>query len=104
MVKNVKDIKETIDSNRDYTEIDAIKSDIASLRDNIAGLTSHLKNDGKAQVRSAKETLSEKMTDYKRTGRDQINDIEERVREKPGQSVAIAFAAGLVASYLMRGR
>lgn len=34
----------------------------------------------------------------------EIQDIEKHVQEKPGQSILLAFAVGLFASYMLGGR
>lgn len=87
-----------------YPEVENIKSDINSLKENTIELTKHVKKDGKVKTAELKHALSEKMDVMTEKGQDRLRDIEFKVREKPLQAVGIAFAAGLLASILMGRR
>ncbi len=87
-----------------YQEIDDIREDISSLKSNIVELTKHLKNDAKSEAKDLKETTLNQIDQLKDSGANQYHQIEKQVKANPGQSVAIAFAAGVVASLLMNRR
>lgn len=71
----------------------ALRKDLSELRDETSHLGESLLHAGSEQLQHTKETLQNK-----------LNTIEEFVKEKPGQSVAIAFAAGLLASLILGRR
>lgn len=88
----------------DYPEIAEIRSDLDSLKDNVVELTKHLKKDQSQQVEELKAMLADKWHQVQDTSRAQYDQLENRVKEKPAQSLGIAFAAGLIASYLLTRR
>lgn len=79
------------------SEIQDIKEDLQSLKSNVVMLAQDIRNGGGAVARESIDHL-------KSVGKYEFQRVEERVREKPGQSLAIAFCAGLVFSYLVGGR
>ena len=86
----------------------------AGLRD-IKNDLSVLTDDAKTTIRDA-ATFAKNIKDesgniardgvkqLKTVGENEFHKMEERVREKPGQSVALAFCAGLVFSYILGSR
>ena len=85
-------------------EIDGIKEDLRTLQDNVKSLKSNavtlahdLKAGGGAVAREGLDHL-------KTAGQDEFQKIESYVKAKPVQSLAMAFAAGLVANFLLGGR
>lgn len=89
-------------SKKNYPEIDDIREDIDSLKYNVVELTKHIKADGQETLEEAKETASEKLKRLSDSGKRQLKNMEGRVKEKPAQSMAIAFAAGLALSAMMK--
>jgi ElaB/YqjD/DUF883 family membrane-anchored ribosome-binding protein len=87
-----------------YPEIAEIKEDLSSLKSNAVELAHHVKKNGEAQTQEFKKLAAQELDVLKETGRTQLKKIEERVKEKPGQSIAIAFASGLAISYLLGRR
>lgn len=87
-----------------YSEIDEIREDLHSLKDNVVELTRHLKKDGVEQAGEANMYVKERLADIQSHGKKGIKQVEEQVKNKPGQSLAIAFATGAVLSMLLRGR
>ena len=85
---------------KSYPEIKEIRDDLDSLRDNVIGLTKHIKKDGVEQA--------EEMSAYAKKsivrGQDELKKIEDQVRKQPGKSLAVAFAGGLIASMLLNRR
>jgi len=91
-------------SKKQYSEIDDIREDLNSLRTNVVELTKHMKKDGNAQALHLADSLKEQISHARDLGSAQYKNIEKRVKAKPGQTLAMAFAAGLVASMLMGRR
>lgn len=85
-----------------YNEIDEIRDDLNSLKNNVVELSRHLKSDGLAKTESAKASALSRLDDVKAEGQRRVGQIEGRVKAKPAESVAVAFAAGLAASLLLR--
>lgn len=91
-------------SKNGYPEIDEIRHDLESLKGNVVELTKHIKNDGAHQTQEMKETLAKKIDKFKHYSEDQLHHVEDQVKAKPGQSIAIAFLAGAAASVLLGRR
>lgn len=87
-----------------YSEIDDIRGDIDSLKSNIIELTKHLKKDGQAQSRIMKKRASERLSEISEAGSAQYKNFETQVKDKPAQSVALAFVAGAALNYLLSNR
>ncbi len=91
-------------SKNTYPEITDIREDLDSLRSNVVELTKHLTKDGGNQTRELQKLLQTRLNTMKEKGREQLKTAERRIKAKPVQSIAMAFAAGLVLSALMRRR
>lgn len=91
-------------SKKTYSEIDHIREDLDSLKNNVVELTRHMKKDGNAQAAHLRENLAERMEYLQKAGRGRYQQLEGRVKEKPGQSLAMAFGAGILASMLLGRR
>ena len=94
-------------------DLGELKSDLAALRTELAAVVAAVKQLGETAVRTAKrqqateidklaagaETIAaEALT----TGRDQLGNLEAKIREQPLAAVAIAFVAGLLFGSLRR--
>lgn len=88
----------------EYTEINDIKDDIESLKNNVIQLTHQLKESGIQQTKAFKKTASVQFSELKDNGQKQMEKVESHVREKPAQSIAAAFAVGVIASLLLGRR
>lgn len=91
-------------SKNPYNELDHIREDLDSLKNNVIELTRHLSKDGNAQAAQLKSALKDKIGDIQASGRTQYKNLEKQVKAKPGQTLAMAFAAGVVASMLLGSR
>lgn len=87
-----------------YPEIDEIKEDLNSLRDNVVELTKHVRRDGVEHAEEAGQAAKARFGEMKKAGKAEMKKIEDEIRKKPGQSLAIALAGGLVAGMLLRSR
>lgn len=86
---------------QNYPEITEIRADLDSLKDNVVELTKHVKQDGKVQGKALKKAANEQVSSLKDTTAKNIERLEDGVKERPGQSVALAFAAGLLTSFFL---
>ena len=73
-----------------YPEIDDIRKDWKALRSDVAKLTSHATSDGRKKLKDATSGITE--------------SLEKHVTQKPVQTLAAAFAVGIVASFLFGRR
>ena len=88
-----------------YPEIDEIKGDIASLKSNVVELTRHMQENGADKTHEMAQTARKRLAALQKTGKQELQKMEKQVKAKPAQSLAVAFAAGLVTSFLLsRGR
>lgn len=88
----------------EFPEIEEIKQDIDSLKSNVVELTKHMKSEGKDSAFKLGEAALSRYADLKKSAQLEYLKAEKSVKSKPGQSIAIAFGAGLVAAFLLRGR
>ncbi len=95
-------------------ELDALKSDIAQLRDDIGNLTEAVKSvasekidETKAQTRaragSALEELEARLEDLLAQGSGAARKAEQQISEHPGTSLITAFGVGFIVAKLLEG-
>jgi len=75
-----------------------------NLKENVVGLARSLKETSVDKAHVAADYVNNRVEDLKYSGADALKKIETRIKEKPSQSVAIAFAAGILASFLLGRR
>lgn len=98
-------------------ELDALKADIAQLRQDIAGLTTAIRDEATSQakktkaetqerMRNAWEDLEQKLDEVLEQGRSTVGNLEERVGQHPAGSMLTAFGIGFIVAKLLdlRGR
>ena len=78
-------------------EVQNMKNDINSLKANGSELMKEIKQE-------SAEIVRDELSRLKKSGKEKILLAEEHVRSKPGQSVALGLAAGLVLSYILARR
>ena len=86
------------------SDVNAIKEDLSALRDDAARLIRHSKESGKEQIAVAEEKAKKFYAQGKTAARDYYGEVETYVRTNPGQSLAVAFIGGVVASMLFGRR
>ena len=96
-------------------EVDALKADLARIREDLARLKDVLKESGREEIAAARERLerearklmeelrrsSAKVTDE---GRRQVERIEREIESHPLQSLGLAFGLGLLLGVLFGRR
>jgi ElaB/YqjD/DUF883 family membrane-anchored ribosome-binding protein len=86
-----------------FPEIQEIRDDLDSLKTNVVELTRHLRSEGEDQANMIAEKARKKVAMLRKTGFQEMQKVERRIKAHPAQSLAIAFAVGAVAS-LLAGR
>lgn len=81
-----------------------IREDLQALKDDAASLLRHSKETGKEQLQQAEQKAKKIYKNAKETGRDYFAEVEGYVQENPGQSLAVAFIGGVIASMLFKAR
>ena len=84
--------------------IDEIREDLDSLKSNIVELTRHMKAETGVRTDVLKKGLLNQVASIKSSGAAQYEKLEGQVKAKPAQSIAIAFASGVIVSYLLGRR
>lgn len=74
------------------------------IKENVVGLARNVRDASSDKAQALSDYLRSRMSDLKASGENSLERLEVRVRSKPGQSIAIAFTAGLLASYLLGRR
>jgi ElaB/YqjD/DUF883 family membrane-anchored ribosome-binding protein len=68
-------------------------------------MTAHsIKEKAAKQAHIATDYVHDRMEDIKDKGTETVKYVEKNIKTKPRRSVAIAFTAGLLASYLLGRR
>jgi ElaB/YqjD/DUF883 family membrane-anchored ribosome-binding protein len=83
---------------------DDIRKDLSSLQTDVSILASDVKKAGSDKARAAMSYVNDQVDSLKSTGTGAIGKIEDGIKSNPGQSVTIAFAAGLLLSFLLGRR
>tara|TARA_B100000378_G_scaffold268628_1_gene255931 strand:+ start:1369 stop:1737 length:369 start_codon:yes stop_codon:yes gene_type:complete len=96
-------------------DLQNIRQDLDSLRTNVVELTRHLKKGGVQNANRLTDSITDSLNDkyesllsqgretvdtIKTQTRDQYDNFETEVKTHPARSVAIAFGAGVLASFL----
>lgn len=85
-------------------DLKILKDDAQVMLDDAKVLSRDLKSEGRKQLSVAEERAREALEEAKVKGRDQMEAMTKFVQNNPGQSIAIAFVGGIIASMLLGGR
>ena len=87
------------DEKRLGKDVDNLKKDISKLKEDLSSIAESLLEKGKAETGTAKDRLGERFGDEleaaRLKGKEKVESIEDQIREKPLQSLLIAFVVGL---------
>jgi ElaB/YqjD/DUF883 family membrane-anchored ribosome-binding protein len=78
--------------------------DAQNIKENVVGLARNIRDSSTDKAHVAADYMRDRMDDLKHSGTDTLGKIESSIKAKPAQSVAIAFTAGLLASFLLGRR
>jgi ElaB/YqjD/DUF883 family membrane-anchored ribosome-binding protein len=87
-----------------YGEIDNIRDDLKSLKTDVIKLSRHVQEDSVDKTVELAKKASQRLATLKSQGQEKLDKIERRIKTKPAQSLAIAFAAGFVVHHLLGRR
>lgn len=93
-------------------EMDALKADIAQLREDIIGLSNAVKGVASEKIKDTKtqaehrlretwEDIEQRLEDLYGQGKSTLNKAEQKVGEHPMGSVLIAFGVGFIIAKLI---
>lgn len=90
------------------SDVKRLKEDAVTTASHIGDAGGHLKEEGVRRARTYADRAQDRAQDLRDRGEQRLRTMEERiedhVRDKPHQSVAIAFAAGMIASIFLGRR
>lgn len=85
-----------------------IKRDVSEaaddLEENVVGLVQHAKDVSNDKAHQIADYVQERADNIRLSGTDALARVEDHIRTKPGQSVGIAFVAGILASFILSRR
>jgi len=102
--REVASIKSRVGANVIKEDLQTLREDAEVVLEDAKVLGRDLKAEGKKQLSAAEIRAKEALEEAKERSKDQYAHIASYVRENPGQSVAIAFFGGIVASMLFGRR
>lgn len=79
---------------------DDLRKDLGTLQSDVAALASDVRKTGSDKARMAVNYVNEQVGSLKDTGMNALVKVEEGIKSNPGQSVALAFVAGFLVSFL----
>lgn len=83
-------------------DVNDVRDDVKSLKENVSALGQSLKDEACAKTSELKDLASEKLEDVMKRGGEGLKFIDDEVRANPRSAVAVAFAAGILANFLLR--
>jgi len=85
-------------------DLEELRDDLQVLKQDFAQIINHLQADGESRVQQLKQTAQEKFRDVRAGAAQQVENLGERVQERPVESLLVAFGVGLVTSFLLTRR
>ena len=98
-----KDAARKLAQQQSRTKRDASET-VDALQENVVGLVQHAKDVGNNKAQQVADYVQEQADNLRLSSTNALARVEDRIRAKPGQSVGIAFAAGILASFLLGRR
>jgi ElaB/YqjD/DUF883 family membrane-anchored ribosome-binding protein len=85
-------------------DIANIREDLSALKEDASNLLRHSKESGREQIAIAEDKAKKLYKEARKTGSDYFAEVETYVQQNPGQSLAVAFIGGVIASMLFKSR
>lgn len=101
---SVSNLKAKAEASPIYDDLETIKEDIRVLKNDTKVLGRDLKDEGYKQLSAAEIKAREALEAAREKGKDQYAEISRFVQNNPGQSLAIAFVGGIIASMILGRR
>lgn len=83
-------------------DFDALKADLAQLRNDIRGMSGHAVDAARTGVGAAKERVQHAAHAAADIAKDNVKSFEKKIEDHPLQSVAIALGVGVLIGSLLR--
>ena len=95
-------------------ELDALKNDIAQLREDISNLTravgkvaadkaQETRSEAEEKARDTWEEIEDKLNDLLEEGKETVSGMEQQISRHPGGSLLTAFGIGFIIARLLDG-
>lgn len=94
----------TIKNSPNSKAVVTLRDDIDAIKEDVGTLAQHALETGTKSAALLRDEASVRLDELKSAGSKNLARMEKRIREKPGQSLAIAFAAGAFISMLFGRR
>ncbi len=79
-----------------------IRSDVKSLKDSVGALGQQLKAEACEKTSELKDLAAAKLENVIARGDESLKFLDDEVKANPRSAVAVAFAAGILANFLLR--
>ena len=103
-IKEIDTMKTKVDVNAIRDDLELLRDDAKSAREHAYLLAKDVKAEGRRQLTKAEERAIEAYENARERGQGQYEELTSYIQENPGQSLAIAFVGGILASMLLRRR
>ena len=104
MSKEISNMKAKAEMSPIRDDLDTIREDVRVLGADAKTLGRDLRVEGRKQLDEAGTKAKEALEVARERGQDQLADALSFVRNNPGQSIAVAFVGGMIASMLFGSR
>ena len=81
-----------------------VKEDLRTLKSDVVGLGKQASEEGRKRLNDTVSVAQDKVADLKAAGYEELKGLKSYVAANPTQSVAYAFAAGVIASFIFSRR
>lgn len=83
-------------------DVNDVRDDVKSLKENVSALGQSLKDEACAKTAEWKDLASEKLEGVMQRGDESLKFLDDEVKANPRSAIAVAFAAGILANFLLR--
>ena len=88
----------------DPADLSVVREDLQTLKTDVVALVEHLKEEGMNETEYLKRRAAHQLEHAQEAGGRGLKELEQKVVARPVQSVAMAFAAGILASLFLGRR
>lgn len=91
-------------SDETNASLQSVKEDLRTLKTDVTDLGRQAKEEGRKRINETVSVAQDKVSELKSAGYEELKGLKAYVSENPTQSVAYAFAAGLIFSFVFGRR